>query len=63
MSVWPIAWMAVSLLMLGYVYAGYPALLRLVVAIRGTRRVARQPATPTLTLVISVFGCVDRRHR
>ena len=56
MSVWPIAWMAFALLMLGYVYVGYPALLRLVVAMRGARRVARQPATPKLTLVISAYN-------
>jgi cellulose synthase/poly-beta-1,6-N-acetylglucosamine synthase-like glycosyltransferase len=48
--------MALSLLLLGYVYAGYPALLRLVVALRGARRVARQPATPRLTLVISAYN-------
>jgi len=42
-----------------YVYAGYPALLALLAAIR-SRAVAQQPVTPFVTIVIAAFN--EQRH-
>ena len=39
-----------------YVYVGYPPLLRLLVAIRGPRRVRRADITPRVSLVISAYN-------
>jgi cellulose synthase/poly-beta-1,6-N-acetylglucosamine synthase-like glycosyltransferase len=50
---WPLF---VSLGVLLYVYAGYIALLQLVVRIRGERPVRTGPVTPTVTLVISAYN-------
>lgn len=45
-----------SLAVLGYVYGGYPLLLRVVVRLRGARPVRKADITPSLTLVISAFN-------
>jgi cellulose synthase/poly-beta-1,6-N-acetylglucosamine synthase-like glycosyltransferase len=48
--------LALSLAMLAYVYVGYPALLRVVVQLRGPRRVRQADITPPLSLVISAYN-------
>jgi cellulose synthase/poly-beta-1,6-N-acetylglucosamine synthase-like glycosyltransferase len=48
--------LGLSLAMLAYVYVGYPALLRLVVQLRGARRVRQADITPPLSLVISAYN-------
>ena len=48
------AW--VSIAVLGYVYLGYPLLLRLIVALRGLRRIARADITPPVSFVISAYN-------
>src|SRR5688572_26736089 len=45
-----------ALAVLGYVYGGYPFLLRVLVRLRGARHVRRADITPPLTLVISAFN-------
>ena len=45
-----------SLLALAYIYGGYPLFLRLLVRIRGPRRVLLADTTPTMTLVISAYN-------
>ena len=47
--------LGVSVLVLAYVVAGYPLLLRLLVAIRGPKHVRRAEITPPVSLVISAF--------
>jgi cellulose synthase/poly-beta-1,6-N-acetylglucosamine synthase-like glycosyltransferase len=47
---------AVSLGLLAYVLAGYPLLLRLIVAVRGPRPVRHAPITPPISFVISAFN-------
>jgi cellulose synthase/poly-beta-1,6-N-acetylglucosamine synthase-like glycosyltransferase len=49
----------VSLVVLAYVVAGYPLLLRLLVAVRGPRRVRRADITPTVSFVISAYNEAD----
>ena len=46
----------VSLAVLVYVYVGYPLLLRLVVRVRGARRVRQADITPTVSFVISAYN-------
>ena len=41
---------------IGYVYVGYPVLLRLLVGVRGPRAVRRQDITPRLSFVISAYN-------
>ena len=48
--------LAISLATLAYVYAGYPALLRVIVQLRGVRRVRQADITPPLSLVISAYN-------
>ncbi|HUE86406.1 MAG TPA: glycosyltransferase family 2 protein [Vicinamibacterales bacterium] len=48
--------LAGSLVVLGYVYAGYPPLLALLVRVRGARAIRRDEITPSLTLVISAYN-------
>jgi cellulose synthase/poly-beta-1,6-N-acetylglucosamine synthase-like glycosyltransferase len=45
-----------SLFLLVYVFAGYPALLRLIVRARGPRPVQRAEITPDVSLVISAYN-------
>lgn len=55
-------WAALSLAclaVLSYVFVGYPQLLRLIVAIRGPRRVAKADVTPAVSLVISAYNEAD----
>ncbi len=52
-----------SVAILGYVYVGYPALLRLLVRIRGARPVGRADITPPLSLVISAYNEADAIRR
>jgi cellulose synthase/poly-beta-1,6-N-acetylglucosamine synthase-like glycosyltransferase len=50
-------WLLVlSLALLTYVYVGYPALLRVIVLVRGPRRVRQADITPPMSLVISAFN-------
>lgn len=51
-----IAVLVISLIVLAYVYAGYPAALRALVRLRGARRVHRAPITPPLSVVISAYN-------
>jgi cellulose synthase/poly-beta-1,6-N-acetylglucosamine synthase-like glycosyltransferase len=51
--------LVVSLLVLAYVVVGYPLLLRVVVWLRGPRRVRQADITPTLSLVISAYNEAD----
>jgi cellulose synthase/poly-beta-1,6-N-acetylglucosamine synthase-like glycosyltransferase len=46
----------VSVFVLAYVVAGYPLLLRLLVAVRGPRHVRQADITPTLSFVISAYN-------
>ena len=48
--------LAGSLAVLGYIYAGYPLLLRLLVWLRGPRSVRHADITPSMTLVISAYN-------
>ena len=48
--------LAGSLVVLGYVYAGYPPLLALLVRLRGPRTIRRAEVTPSLSLVISAYN-------
>jgi cellulose synthase/poly-beta-1,6-N-acetylglucosamine synthase-like glycosyltransferase len=48
--------LTLSVAVLGYVYAGYPPLLRLLVRLRGARHVKRADITPPLSLVISAYN-------
>ena len=48
--------LVISIAVVGYVYAGYPPLLRLLVRLRGERRVRREDITPPLSLVISAYN-------
>ena len=48
-----------SVAVLGYVYVGYPALLHLVVRVRGRRRIRQAAVTPRLSLVISAYNEAD----
>jgi cellulose synthase/poly-beta-1,6-N-acetylglucosamine synthase-like glycosyltransferase len=48
--------LASSIAALAYVYAGYPLLLRLVVRLRGARRVETRDITPSLSLLISAHN-------
>jgi cellulose synthase/poly-beta-1,6-N-acetylglucosamine synthase-like glycosyltransferase len=50
---------ALAVAVLGYVYVGYPALLHLVVRLRGRRGVRQADATPRLSLVISAYNEAD----
>jgi cellulose synthase/poly-beta-1,6-N-acetylglucosamine synthase-like glycosyltransferase len=53
----PMSWLLVaSVALLVYVYGLYPALLRLIVLVRGARAVRRQKITPPVSLVISAFN-------
>lgn len=45
-----------ALAVLAYVFVGYPVLLRLLVWVRGARRVRRADITPSLSLVISAYN-------
>ena len=45
-----------SLVVLAYVYAGYPLLLRLLVRLRGARPIRRADVTPSLSLLISAYN-------
>jgi cellulose synthase/poly-beta-1,6-N-acetylglucosamine synthase-like glycosyltransferase len=45
-----------SVAVLGYVYVGYPLLLRFLVWLRGSRRVERYDVTPRLSLLISAYN-------
>jgi cellulose synthase/poly-beta-1,6-N-acetylglucosamine synthase-like glycosyltransferase len=45
-----------SIALLGYVYIGYPVLLRTVVRVRGRRTVRQRRITPPLSLVISAYN-------
>lgn len=45
-----------SIGVLFYVYAGYPALLRLILAARGPRRVTKRDILPPVTLIISAYN-------
>ena len=45
-----------SVLVLAYVFAGYPLALRLLVRVRGPRAVAKADVTPTVTLIISAYN-------
>src|SRR5690242_8981422 len=49
----------VSVLLIAYVVAGYPLMLRAFVAIRGPRRVQQADITPALSFVISAFNEAD----
>jgi len=49
----------VSVLLLGYVVVGYPLLLRVLVAVRGPRRVHQADITPALSFVISAYNEAD----
>jgi cellulose synthase/poly-beta-1,6-N-acetylglucosamine synthase-like glycosyltransferase len=49
----------VSVLLLGYVVAGYPLLMRLLVAVRGARPVRQADITPALSFVISAYNEAD----
>jgi cellulose synthase/poly-beta-1,6-N-acetylglucosamine synthase-like glycosyltransferase len=51
--------LTLSVLVLVYVYLGYPTLLRLLVAVRGPRRVRKEPITPSVTLIISAYNEAD----
>jgi cellulose synthase/poly-beta-1,6-N-acetylglucosamine synthase-like glycosyltransferase len=51
--------LVVSILVLGYVVAGYPLLLRLLVRIRGAKRVRQSDITPTVSFVISAYNEAD----
>jgi cellulose synthase/poly-beta-1,6-N-acetylglucosamine synthase-like glycosyltransferase len=51
-----LALLVVSLVVLSYVVAGYPLLLRLLVAIRGRKPVRRADITPALSFVISAYN-------
>jgi cellulose synthase/poly-beta-1,6-N-acetylglucosamine synthase-like glycosyltransferase len=58
------ALLLLSLGVLAYVYAGYPALLRLLVRLRGPRPVRREAIAPPASLVISAFneaGVIERK--
>jgi len=48
-----------SVLVLAYIVAGYPLLLRLLVAIRGPRRVRQAEITPPVSFVISAYNEAD----
>jgi cellulose synthase/poly-beta-1,6-N-acetylglucosamine synthase-like glycosyltransferase len=48
-----------STVALAYVLVGYPLLLRLIVLVRGPRRVARADITPHLSFVISAYNEAD----
>jgi cellulose synthase/poly-beta-1,6-N-acetylglucosamine synthase-like glycosyltransferase len=48
--------LVLALVILGYIYGGYPALLRLVVRVRGPRPVRQAPIMPPMTLVISAYN-------
>ena len=48
--------LVLSVGMLAYVFVGYPWLLRLIVAVRGPRLVAKGPITPSVTLIVSAFN-------
>jgi cellulose synthase/poly-beta-1,6-N-acetylglucosamine synthase-like glycosyltransferase len=45
-----------SVVLLAYIYAGYPLLLRLLVWARGARPIQRADGTPTVSLVISAYN-------
>jgi cellulose synthase/poly-beta-1,6-N-acetylglucosamine synthase-like glycosyltransferase len=49
----------ISVSVLAYVIAGYPLLLRLLVLLRGPRRVRQADITPTLSFVISAYNEAD----
>ena len=49
----------VSVFVLAYVVAGYPLLLRLLVAVRGPRRVRQADITPPVSFVISAYNEAD----
>ena len=49
----------VSVFVLAYVVAGYPLLLRLLVAVRGPRPVRQADITPSLSFVISAYNEAD----
>src|SRR5688572_27507135 len=49
----------VSVLVLVYIVAGYPLLLRLLVAVRGARHVRQGDITPTVSFVISAYNEAD----
>jgi len=51
--------LVISVAVVAYVYAGYPAALWLLVRLRGERRVARAAITPRASLVISAFNEAD----
>jgi cellulose synthase/poly-beta-1,6-N-acetylglucosamine synthase-like glycosyltransferase len=48
--------LALSLALLAYVYVGYPALLRVIVYLRGPRRVRQADITPPMSVVISAYN-------
>jgi cellulose synthase/poly-beta-1,6-N-acetylglucosamine synthase-like glycosyltransferase len=48
--------LAITLAILGYIYVGYPVLLRLAVSLRGVRHVRQADITPPLSLVISAYN-------
>ena len=45
-----------ALVPLLYIFVGYPALLRLIIAWRGARTVRREAIEPTVSLVISAYN-------
>jgi cellulose synthase/poly-beta-1,6-N-acetylglucosamine synthase-like glycosyltransferase len=49
----------IAVFVLAYVIAGYPLLLRLLVWLRGPRRVRQADITPTLSFVISAYNEAD----
>jgi cellulose synthase/poly-beta-1,6-N-acetylglucosamine synthase-like glycosyltransferase len=51
-----LALLLVSVGVIGYVYAGYPALLWLIVRLRGARPIHRADISPRVSLVISAFN-------
>ncbi|HEV8396212.1 MAG TPA: glycosyltransferase, partial [Vicinamibacterales bacterium] len=51
--------LVVSVIVLAYIVAGYPLLLRLLVAIRGPRRVQQAEITPPISFVISAYNEAD----
>ena len=53
---WSAVLLIVSVGLVGYVYAGYPLLLKLIVWVRGRRPIQKHDITPSMTLVISAYN-------
>jgi cellulose synthase/poly-beta-1,6-N-acetylglucosamine synthase-like glycosyltransferase len=58
-----VALLLISLAVLVYVFVGYPVLLKVLVSIRGPRRVRSADSTPSLSLVISAYNEADVMRR